>query len=182
MRIGKTLFIPLLIYCLYYYDLLTDFVNTITLFQNCHKYLGLASMSIMLSSYTTTVLYLIFQMEEKIPVAFLYPFHHSRNLMKIMKRRFLAVIRGEEVPLDIPEERIFMHNISFIEATSESVLQLCLTCLILREFGTSTDTFEKFMQLSGLLTSLLSIVLAFAKVRYIIALYTTQYLNNINRV
>ena len=164
MRIGKTLFIPLLIYCLYYYDLLTDFVNTITLFQNCHKYLGLASMSIMLSSYTTTVLYLIFQMEEKISVAIFYPFQHSKNLMKIMKRRLLAIIRGEEIPQDIHEERVFMHNISFIEATSESVLQLCLTCLTLREFGTSTDNFEKFIQISGLLTSLLSIVLAFGKV------------------
>ena len=124
--------------------------------------------SIMLSSYITTVLYLKFEMEEKMSVALLYPFQHSKNLMKIIKRKFLAVIRGEEVPEDTHEEKIFMHNISFIEATSESVLQLCLTCLTLREFGTSTDIFEKFGQLSGLLTSVISIVMAFAKVRHTI--------------
>ena len=76
MGIGKALFIPLLTYGLYNFDLLTDLLNTVTLFQNCHTYLGLISMSIMLSSYITTVLYLKFEMEEKMSVALLYPFQH----------------------------------------------------------------------------------------------------------
>ena len=162
---GKSLIIPLLTYCVYYYDILTDLLNAITLFQNCHKYLGMTSISIIFSSYITTLLYLKFQMEEKITVALLYPFHYSKNLLKIIKCKLLAITKGEEVPEESHKEKVFMENISFIEATSESVLQLCLNCLTLREFGTSADLFEKFIQLSGLSTSLLSIVLAFAKVR-----------------
>ena len=120
----------------------------------------------MILSYVTTVLYLAFQMNEKICIAIIYPFKHGKNLRKIIKRKSLAVIRGEEVSEPTHKEKVFMHNLSFIEASSESVLQLCLNCVIFREFGTSTDPFQKFIQLSGLVTSLISVVLAFAQVRY----------------
>ena len=105
-------------------------------------------------------------MNEKICIAIIYPFKHGKNLRKIIKRKSLAVIRGEEVSEPTHKEKVFMHNLSFIEASSESVLQLCLNCVIFREFGTSTDPFQKFIQLSGLVTSLISVVLAFAQVRY----------------
>ena len=166
LGIGRAIAFDLLSYCLYHYDLLTDSLNTFTLFQNCHPYFGITSICIMICSYVTTVLYLTFQMNEKIRVAILYPFKHGRNLTKIIKRKSLAVIRGEEVSEPTHEEKVYMHNISFIEATSESVLQLCLNCVIIRKFGTSTDPFQKSIQLSGLATSLISIVLAFAQVRF----------------
>ena len=170
MEIVKALFMPLLTYGLYNLDLLTDLFNTITLFQNCHPKYGILSVCIMLSSYITTVLYLKFQMKLKWSlngaVALFYPFQHSKNLLKIIRSKFLAVIRSEIVPKETEEEELYMENIAFIEANSESVLQLCLSCVILREFGTSTDSFQRFFQLFGLFTSLISIVVAFAKVRY----------------
>ena len=166
MEIVKALFMPLLTYGLYNLDLLTDLFNTITLLQNCHPKYAILSICIMLSSYITTVLYLKFQMEHKMSVALFYPFQHSKNLLKIIRSKFLAVIRSEIVPKETEEEELYMENIAFIEANSESVLQLCLSCVILREFGTSTDSFQRFFQLFGLFTSLISIVVAFAKVRY----------------
>ena len=125
----------------------------------------------MISSYVTTVLYLIFQMDEEIRQALLYPFKHGKNLVKIIKQKSIAVIKGKEVPQPTHKEKVFMHNISFIEASSESVLQICLNCVIIREYGTSTDPFQKFIQLSGLVSSIISIVLAYSQVIYIYLIF-----------
>ena len=46
---------------------------------------------------------------------------------------------------------------------TESLMQLCLNCLILREFGVSPNGFEASNQISGLCSSLISIILLFAK-------------------
>ena len=81
-----------------------------------------------------------------------------------MKTSFNSIWRGEERPEKSVKEKIYSHHIIFIEATSESVLQLALSCLIIREFGISPDTWEKVIQLSSLLTSLISVCNAFAQV------------------
>ena len=74
------------------------------------------------------------------------------------------MINGEELEEEDQEKRQFAHHLSFIEAMSESVFQLCLSCLVLREYGISTSNYTKFVQLSSLVTSVLAITHEFAKV------------------
>ena len=47
---------------------------------------------------------------------------------------------------------------------SESPLQLSIQCLVLREFGLSSNKWQMRTQILSLLTSLISIILAFSKV------------------
>ena len=167
-QITKTLCGPVLTYGLYYSDQLTDAFNTINLFNNCHKWFGICSIVIMSSSYITTVLFLKIWMKQNICLAIRYPFEHSKNLLQQIELNWKAMKKGEKLTA-VPEEHlIFEHYVSFCAALSESILQLCLSCFIIREFGISSNHFEAFMQLSGILTSLFSVCHCFAKVRSII--------------
>ena len=53
----------------------------------------------------------------------------------------------------------------FFETMTESLMQLSLNSVIIREFGLSPNVYERSNQISGLVSSLISIVLLFAKVR-----------------
>ena len=64
--------------------------------------------------------------------------------------------------MESEEHKIFSHQIAFMEALSESIPQLCLSCLVIREFGLNPSS--AFRQLSSLLSSLTSTLLAFSKV------------------
>ena len=75
----------------------------------------------------------------------------------------LAIWNGEELPEEPQQEKLYSHCIKFFETMTESLMQLCLNCLILREFGVSTNGFEASNQISGLCSSLISIILLFAK-------------------
>ena len=77
----------------------------------------------------------------------------------------MAIYKMEELPEESKEDTIFGHQVVFLEALSESILQIGMSCIKLRRYGISTDYFEAFMQMSGLLTSIISICLAFSKVR-----------------
>ena len=66
-----------------------------------------------------------------------------------------------EMPRD---DMIFMKKVAFIESISESTLQLILSCLILRSYGTSSDPFSLAVQIFSFVTSLLSIVTSFGSV------------------
>ena len=87
---------------------------------------------------------------------------HGNELFKIVKQNCLAIYKDEELPMESEEHKIFCHQITFMEALSESILQLCLSCLVIREFG--LNPFSAFRQLSSLISSLVSTVLAFSKV------------------
>ena len=97
--------------------------------------------------------------------SFMFPYHHGRNLFNQMKANTIAIWRGEELPEQNEKERLYGHCIIFFETMTESLMQLCLNTLVLREFGLSPNRFEASNQLSGLFSSLLSIILLFAKVR-----------------
>ena len=163
-KIVALIFGPILKSGIYYFDLFTDYLNTYNQFNNCHFYFGAASLGILISSYFTTVTYLKFRMEENLYSALCYPILHSIQQLKHMKTSFNSIWRGEEKPEKSIKEKIYSHHIVFIEATSESVLQLALSCLIIREFGISPNTWERVIQLSSLLTSLISVCNAFAQV------------------
>ena len=150
---------------LYYGDLLSDIINMITLHQNCHyKYLVL-SLAILVVSYLTTVLYLRFNLNETWRRAICYHGIHVKYFLLQIHRNYNAIwIQGEQLPEELEEEKNYAHNISFLEVTSESIPQLCLQIVVLREFGISTDAREGFFQVTGLVTSLVSFCLLFAKV------------------
>ena len=163
-KIAQTIFGPVLGYGLYYYDLGSDIWNTVTYFRNCHSHFGMFSIIIMVTSYFSTVTYLRLRMKKKISSALFYPFEHSTNILKQVKFSFSAIFKGKKLPDESDDEKIYAHHVTFMEAITESILQLCLSCLVLREYGLSNVTTERFGQVSGLFSSLLSICLAFAKV------------------
>ena len=150
---------------LYYLDLSSDVYIMITLYGNCHfKYFGL-SVAILITSYFTTVLYLRFNLNETWRRAVSYHGIHVKYYLLQICRDYNAIWRkGEELPEALEKEMNFAHNISFLEATSESIPQLCLQIVVLREFGISTDAREGVFQVTGLVTSLVSFCLLFAKV------------------
>ena len=121
-------------------------------------------MAILASSYICTAAYLKYHFKEAWGTALLYPFYHGRNLFRHFKRSALAIWRGEDLPEEPDREKQYAHGVKFFEAATESVLQLCLGSLILREFGLSNAGYEAFNQLSGIFSSLVSIVMLFAKV------------------
>ena len=95
----------------------------------------------------------------------MFPYHHGRNLFIQMKANTIAIWKGEELPEQPEKDKLYGHCIIFFETMTESLMQLCLNTLVLREFGLSPNRFEASNQISGLLSSLISIILLFAKVR-----------------
>ena len=165
-KIVQTICGPIFAYVLYYYDVLSDFINTITLFKNCQPLFASISLMIIFTSYLTTVIYLKYVMKETLISSLCYPLRHGRNIFNMVKQNCFAIYKNKELPKESEDEKKFSHHIVFMEAISESVLQVCMSCMIIRQFGISTNVFESFMQLSGLITSLVSICLAFSKVSY----------------
>ena len=164
LKLIGIIFLPLLNHGLYHFDFWSDLWNTITYFKNCHPIYGTCSILIIISSYFTTALFLKLRMKESLYSALLHPFNFSKLVINQIKRNGYAICTGELLPETPLKETIYIHHISFVQATSESILQLCLSCLILREFGLSNSNFDRFIQISGLIASLLSLCLAFAKV------------------
>ena len=155
-------------YGLYYYDIYSDAVLSRTLRRNCHDKYFFTCISIMVSSYILTVAYLKHHLNEPTKQAIFYPFYHGRTLFRHMKRNMQAIWQGCDLPDESAQEKRHTHAVMFIEAISESMLQLSLSCLLIREFGLSENKYEKFNQISGLFSSLMSMVLLFAKVRHTI--------------
>ena len=168
MQILKTILGPMLSYVLYYYDIFSDVYNTIISFQNCQPEFGAISLVIIVTSYLTTVVCLKYTRKETFTSSLCYPFKHSKNTLNTIKNNFMAIYRMEELPQESKEEMIFGHQVVFLEALSESILQICMSCIKIRQYGISADYFEAFMQVSGLLTSIISTCLAFSKVRKIL--------------
>ena len=95
----------------------------------------------------------------------MYPYHHGRNLFSQLKANTISIWRGEELPEEPQQDKLYGHCIMFFETMSESMMQLCLNSVIIREFGLSPNVYESSNQISGLVSSLLSVILLFAKVR-----------------
>ena len=97
--------------------------------------------------------------------AIMYPYHHGRNLFSQLKANTISIWRGEELPEEPQQDKLYGHCIMFFETMSESMMQLCLNSVIIREFGLSPNVYERSNQISGLVSSLLSVIILFAKVR-----------------
>jgi len=162
-KIAITALGPLLDYGLYYYDLYSDTYFTYTLANNCHWRFFASSIGILVSSYIITVVYLRCHLQENWMKSFMFPYHHGKNLFDQMKGNTIAIWRGEELPEQNEKDKSYGHCIIYFETMTESLMQLCLNTLVLREFGLSPNHFEASNQLSGLFSSLLSIILLFAK-------------------
>ena len=167
-KISLTLIGPIKSYGLYYYDHISDIIFMVTLFRNCHKYYGIASLFIVIMSYISTVVLLVVRMKQKIKKAVLYPVYYGRNLLKQTFKNIKSIWNGENLLEEPDDVKTYNHCIEFFEAITESVPQLCLNCIVLREYGVSTDAFEGFIQISGLFSSLISTCFLFAKVSQLI--------------
>ena len=166
VKIFLTLSGPIFTYGLYYFDIYSDFSLMITLFTNCHKYYGIMSLSIICVSYATTAVFMKFRFNIGFKKSLCYPLNHSKNLLIQLKGSIMSIWNGEPFPDEPEESKVFGHHIAFLEAMSESMPQLCLQLIVLREFGVSKEPFQSFTQSSCLISSLISICLLFSKVSY----------------
>lgn len=81
-----------------------------------------------------------------------------------MKKTMIAMSKCQPIP-EMPKEDVdFIKRISFMESITESVLQLCLSCLILRAYGISSQLTAMVSQCLSFGSSLLSIVVEFGSV------------------
>ena len=159
-QILDIIFGPILTSGLYYLDLFTDLLNTILQFKNCHIIFGTLSVLILVTSYFTTVIYIKFRLNKPINFALWYPYSHAGNKIKKIQQ----IWQGKILPETFKDEDIYAHHITFIEATSESILQLALSCLIIREYGISKNFWERSITISSFVTSLISVCFACAEV------------------
>ena len=67
---------PVFLVGFYYFDVCFDTFNTVNLLNNCHYYYGAYSISVMLSTYLTTVMFIKFAMKKSWKVATLYPTYY----------------------------------------------------------------------------------------------------------
>ena len=95
----------------------------------------------------------------------MYPYHHGRHLFNQLKANTQAIWRGKELPEEKQKDKLYGHCIMFFETMTESLMQLSLNSVIIREFGLSPNVYEQSNQISGLVSSLISVILLFAKVR-----------------
>ena len=86
------------------------------------------------------------------------------NVRNHIKKCWQAVQNDQEMPDEPVEVVKFNKSVAFMEAITESISQLCISCIILRIYGVSTFTFTKFFQFFSLITSLLSLCVAFGTV------------------
>ena len=181
VKIFLTLSGPISTYGLYYIDIISDILFMVTLFKNCHTIYYIISLSIILVSYATTVVFLKFKFNMEFKHALCYPFSHSRNLLSHLKNCVFAIWKGHPHPDEAEESKVFGHHIVFLETMSESVPQLCLQLIILRQFGLSKDTYQALTQTTALYSSIISTCILFAKVRihrihkYLCNMYVYKY-------
>ena len=91
-------------------------------------------------------------------------FENSSNLLSYMKKCAIAIRDNTDVPEENIKNLAFAHQISFSEATTESVIQLSFSIIIIREFGIPSDWFSRSIHISSLMVSILTIAFEMAKV------------------
>ena len=89
----------------------------------------------------------------------------SNSAWLFFKKSWNAVKYDEEMPTDDVEGLGFVDEVNFIEATSESVPQTCLNCIVIKHYGFGETMFSKVSTILSLTLSIISLCLAFAKVR-----------------
>ena len=80
------------------------------------------------------------------------------------KKTLIAISKCQTLPKMSEEDIDFIKKVSFMESITESILQLCLSCLILRAYGLSSQISAMVSQLLSLTSSLLGVVFAFGSV------------------
>lgn len=75
-QIFAVLFGPISTYGFYHYDIITDILQIIALFSNCHWRYGFISILFIVISYITSVIHLILFMDQDLFTAISYPYYH----------------------------------------------------------------------------------------------------------
>ena len=181
------LLIPIKMFGLYYADILSDILQTVSLYNNCHSTICALSVGIILLSYVITTVYIKFTENLMSSKAFLYPWlfewvylqyitfycniddcnivQNTRGkARKHIVNSWNALVKGKETPAVPPKDERFHREVSFIEATTESISQFTLGNAIIRIFGVSDNPTSKVLQYFSLATSFLSLAMAFVTV------------------
>ena len=88
------------------------------------------------------------------------------NVRNHIKKCWQAVQSDQELPDEPIETTKFNKSVAFMEAITESISQLCLSCIILRTYGISDYSFTRLFQFFSFTTSLLSLCVAFGTVSF----------------
>ena len=75
-----------------------------------------------------------------------------------------AIGKCKKVPEMPPEEETYNKNISFMESITEAIPQLILSTIVLRSYGLSSKPRTLASQILSILSSFLSLLLAFGLV------------------
>ena len=168
------LLIPIKMFGLYYADILSDILQTVSLYNNCHSSICALSVGIILLSYVITTVYIKFTENLRWSKAFLYPwlfewvyiyFDIRGKARKHIVNSWKALVKGNEKPAIQSKDERFHREVSFIEATTESISQFTLGNVIIRIFGVSDNPTSKALQYFSLATSFLILAMAFVTVR-----------------
>ena len=84
-------------------------------------------------------------------------FNHAKAIV-------IAIYNRQPIPEMAKTDKEFVQKVSFIEAITEATAQLILSCLVLRSYGISSDTYSMVSQIFSMVMSLVSIVFAFGTV------------------
>ena len=96
----------------------------------------------------------------------------SLYMWKLLKNSWDATMNDEELIPPDEEDLRFIHQVNFIQAAAESVPQACLSCMILKLIHFEKDPFSEFSNLASLVTSILSLCIAFSKVHLNMSFYS----------
>ena len=88
----------------------------------------------------------------------------SGQLRTQLVETWKAFIHGEDLPPLPKEDDNFNRNVSFFEATTESIAQFTIGDIIIRTYGISDDLTTRFFQLFSLASSMFSLTISFIMV------------------
>ena len=108
---------------LYYYDIYTDFYLMQTLFNNCHDHYAYISLVIIITSYITTVLFLIFKDNQNPIIALCFPIYHVAYIFDQIRNNNIAILNGDELPEEPNAAKRFAYQII--------KLNQCFSCVLI---------------------------------------------------
>ena len=182
------LFFPVVSWVLYHLDFGSDIWNAATFKLNCHMMYFACCVATIILSIGVTIIYvkLHFDFGWWESITYMRRFEYVHNITKsklesLIKTHFfdreilfkhtkatvIAIYKRQPLPEMSKPDKEFVQKVSFIEAITEATAQLILSCLVLRSYGISSDTYSMVSQIFSMVMSLVSIVFAFGTVSFI---------------
>ena len=149
---------------LYYSDVLSDLFQTISFYNNCHfRYFGV-SITIIVTSYIITAVFVKLTTKWTWTQAFKFPWKCKSRVVRYTKICWTALQKGRKMPEEPEEVMKLRKNVCIMVTMTESIPQLLMSCIVLRGFGISKDFFTSLFQVFTLVTSSVSPCVTFGNV------------------